>query len=153
MNHEVIPKLSEYEALLKEVRELQARIAELTALRDDLICHVCPALRAVYEEKIGSLEREILAAKLYLREKQRILEILQAQLNRQEVVSVQEAEEKAGEEFRAYEEELHQKAQEEEAFRRRWSETQWERYDREAKDGGEEKEPGRRQSGANIHIR
>ena len=135
MHHEIIPGLSEYETLLKEVRELQARIAELTALRDDLIYHICPALRAVYEEKIGSLEREILAAKLYLREKQRILEILQAQLNRQEVMSVHKAEEKAGEEFREFEEELHRKAEEEEAFRRHWSETQWEKHDREAEAG------------------
>ena len=135
MNTEVIPSQSEYEKLLQEVRELQARIVELTALRDDLRYHICPALQAKYEEKIGSLEREILAAKLYLREKQRILEILQAQLNRQEVVSVDDAEETAGEEFREYEEELRRKAREQEEFRKRWNETQWGQYDQDAGSG------------------
>ena len=130
---QIIPSQSEYEKLLQEIRELQARIVELTAIRDDLLYHVCPSLRAIFDEKIGSIEREILAAKLYLREKQRILEILQAQLNRQEIVSVKEAEEKAGEEFRQYEEDLHKKAEEAEQFNNRWKETQWQKHEEEAK--------------------
>ena len=134
MNMEqIISSQSEYEKLLQEIRELQARIVELTAIRDDLLYHVCPSLRAIYDEKIGSIEREILAAKLYLREKQRILEILQAQLNRQEIVSVKEAEEKADEEFRQYEEDLHKKAEEAEQFNNRWKETQWQKHEEEAK--------------------
>ena len=68
---------SEYEHLLEEIHKLQARIAELTALRDDLVYHVCPSLRAVYDEKIVSLEREMMAASMYLRELQRTIEILQ----------------------------------------------------------------------------
>lgn len=84
MNNQIIPGVSEYEILLKEVRELRVRIAELTAQRDDLLYHVCPALRALYNEKIGSLEREILAAKLSMAEMRRILEILQGQMNRKE---------------------------------------------------------------------
>ena len=133
MNEQIIPRQSEYEKLLQEIRELQARIVELTALGDDLLYHVCPSLRAIYDEKIGSIEWEILAAKLYLREKQRILEILQAQLNRQEIVSVKEAEEKAGEEFRQFEEDLHKKAEEAEQFNDRWKKTQWQRHEEEAK--------------------
>ena len=70
-SNQIIPGESEYEKLLKEIRELQARIVELTAIRDDLLYHICPSLRAVYDEKLGSIEREILAAKLYLREQQR----------------------------------------------------------------------------------
>ncbi|MDO5702443.1 MAG: hypothetical protein Q4G47_03715 [Lachnospiraceae bacterium] len=66
MPGEIISSKSEYEKLLDEIRELRARIVELTALRDDLVHHVCPALRAAYEEKIGSIERELMAAKLYL---------------------------------------------------------------------------------------
>ena len=130
---QIIPGESEYEKLLKEIRELQARIVELTAIRDDLLYHICPSLRAIYDEKIGSIEREILAAKLYLREKQRILEILQAQLNRQEIVSVKDAEEKAGEEFRRFEEDLHKKAEEAEQFNNRWKESQWRKHEEEAK--------------------
>ena len=43
---QIIPGESEYEKLLKEIRELQARIVELTAIRDDLLYHICPSLRA-----------------------------------------------------------------------------------------------------------
>ena len=51
---DIILSQSEYESLLEEIHRLQARISELTALRDDLIYHVCPALQAEYEEKIAN---------------------------------------------------------------------------------------------------
>ena len=116
MSSSLIPVKSEYERLLEEVKKLQARLAELTALRDDLLYHVCPALRALYDEKIASLERELLAARMYLREKQRIIEILQAQLNRKKKLSFEKAEEQARTEYREYEEELKRKAEEAKKF-------------------------------------
>ena len=67
----IILSQSEYTHLLEEIRRLQARITELTALRDDLVYHVCPALKAEYDEKIVSLERELMAANMYLRQMQR----------------------------------------------------------------------------------
>lgn len=131
----IIPVQSEYEKLLEAVRKLRARIIELTAERDDLLYHICPALQAKYDEKIGSVEREILAAQMYLKEKQRIIEILQAQLNRQEKPSMKEAEKKAHEEFRAYEEDLKKKAEEARRFREHWeNETQWSRHEQESRD-------------------
>ena len=135
MTDTIIPVRSEYEKLLEEVRKLRARVIELTALRDDLLYHICPALQAKYDEKIGSVERELLAAQMYLKEKQRIIEILQAQLNRQEKPSMKEAEKKAHEEFRAYEEELKRKAEEARRFREHWeNETQWSKHEQAARD-------------------
>ncbi len=126
---------SEYEHLLEEVHELQARITELTALRDDLVYHVCPALRAEYDEKVVSLERELIAANMYLREKQRIIEILQAQLNQQQEPSYEKAETKAKEEFREYEEELKRKAEEAKRQREKWEkENQWSAHDKAEKE-------------------
>ena len=86
---------SEYEHLLEEIHKLQARITELTALRDDLVYHVCPALRAEYDEKIVSLERELMAANMYLKQMQRTVEILQAQMNQRQKPSMEEAEAQA----------------------------------------------------------
>ena len=130
----IIPVRSEYEKLLEEVRRLRARVTTLTAQRDDLLYHVCPALQAKYDEKIGSVERELLAAQMYLKEKQRIIEILQAQLNRQEEPSIKKAEKKAHEEFRAYEEELKKKAEEARRFREYWeNETQWSKHEQESR--------------------
>ena len=91
MTDTIIPVQTAYEKLLETVRKLRARVIELTAERDDLLYHICPALQAKYDEKIGSVEREILAAQMYLKEKQRIIEIFQAQLNRQEKPSMKEA--------------------------------------------------------------
>ncbi len=138
---DLILSQSEYEALLEEVHRLQARISELTAFRDDLLYHICPALRAEYEEKIASLEREILAAEMYLRENQRILEILQAQMNHQKEPSIEEAEKEAKEEFREYEDDLKKKAKEAEGFRRHWEQdTQWSEHDRKEKEEQEKEE-------------
>ena len=132
---EIILSQSEYESLLEEVHRLQARISELTALRDDLIYHICPALQAEYEEKIASLERELLAAEMYLRENQRTLEILQAQMNQQKKPDVDEAQKQAKEEFHEYEEDLKKKAKEAEEFKEKWEkESQWSEHDRQEKE-------------------
>lgn len=143
MTDTIIPVQTEYEELLETVRKLRARVIELTAERDDLLYHICPALQAKYDEKIGSVEREILAAQMYLKEKQRIIEILQAQLNRQEKPSMKEAEKKAHEEFRAYEEDLKKKAEEARRFREHWeNETQWSRHEQESRDRKKENRTG-----------
>ena len=124
---------SEYEHLLEEIHKLQARIAELTALRDDLVYHVCPSLRAEYDEKIVSLERELMAANMYLRELQRTVEILQAQMNQQQEPSVEEAQEQARKENKEYEDNLNRQAEEAREFRKKWEESQWAKHDREEK--------------------
>lgn len=145
MTDTIFPVQTEYEKLLETVRKLRARVIELTAERDDLLYHICPALQAKYDEKIGSVEREILASQMYLKEKQRIIEILQAQLNRQEKPSMKEAEKKAHEEFRAYEEDLKKKAEEARRFREHWeNETQWSRHEQESR--GRKKENRTEQS-------
>ena len=131
MAESIILSKSEYDRLVEEIHQIQARIIELTALRDDLLYHICPALKAEYEEKIASLERELLAAQMYLQEKRRIIEILQAQMNRQKAPSMEEAREEAHEEFRSYQEDLKRKAKEAEDFRSRWEkESQWSAHDR-----------------------
>ena len=130
MSNSIILTRSEDEKLLEEIHALQARIAYLTAYRDDLIYHVCPSLRAEYEEKIASLERELLAAQMDLAEKQRIIEILQAQMNRREEPSFKQAKSRAHAEFTSYEEDLKQKAKEAEEFKEYWEkETQWSQHD------------------------
>ncbi len=130
---------SEYAHLLEEIHKLQARITELTALRDDLVYHVCPALRAEYDEKIVSLERELMAANMYLKQMQRTIEILQAQMNQQQEPSMEKAEAQAKKEYKEYEDNLNRKAKEAQEFRKKWEESQWSKHDREEK-AAEEKE-------------
>ena len=123
--NEIIAVFSEYDRLIEEINELRAEIVRLTALRDDLVLHICPKLRAQYEEEIWCIEREIFAAKMYLREKQMILENLRAQLNRQEIVSYEKAAKKAGEEREQFEEELKRKTKEAEENKEKWHKTAW----------------------------
>ena len=136
----IILSQSEYTHLLEEIRRLQARITELTALRDDLVYHVCPALKAEYDEKIVSLERELMAANMYLRQMQRTVEILQAQLNRQQKPSMEEAEAQAKQENKEYEEDLHRKAEEAREFRKKWEESKWSEHDRQEREAGREEQ-------------
>ena len=153
MQDTIIPIQTEYEKLLKEMRKLRARVIELTAQRDDLLYHICPALQAKYDENIGSVERELLAAQMYLKEKQRIIEILQAQLNRQEKPSMKAAEKEAHEEFRAYEEELKKKAEEARSFREHWEkETQWSRHEQESSTGKKTGKNGEKKTSSAQYI-
>ena len=131
---------SQYEYLLEEIHKLQARITELTALRDDLVYHVCPALRAEYDEKIVSLERELMAANMYLKQMQRTVEILQAQMNQQQKPSMEEAEAQAKKENKEYEEDLNRKAQEAREFKKKWEESQWSKHDCQEKKDREKEE-------------
>ena len=138
---------SEYAHLLEEIHKIQARITELTALRDDLVYHVCPALQAEYDEKIVSLERELMAANMYLKQMQRTIEILQAQMNQQQEPSMDEAEAQAKKENKEYEEELHRKAEEAREFKKKWEESQWARHDQEEKEA-RKKETGKKRDPA-----
>ena len=96
MEHSIIETKSEYEKLIEEIYRLKDRIVTLTAFRDDLLYHVCPALEIEYEEKIAGLERELMVAYLYLNTYRRTIELLQAQVNsRRKSISVEEAEEQA----------------------------------------------------------
>ena len=128
--HRITVTQSEYETLLKDIQILRDRVAMLTALRDDLVYHICPSLRSEYEEKIASLERELLASQLYLLEMERILEILQAQLNQGQKPSMEEAEEKARKEYQEYQDDLNKKAKEAEDFQDQWKKkSNWYEYD------------------------
>lgn len=134
----IILTQSEYDSLLRDIAILRDRVAKLTALRDDLIYHICPSLESEYEEKIACLERELLAAQLYLREKQRILEILQAQMNQNQEPSYTEAEQRAREENEAYQEDLNRKAREAKDSQDRWrKESNWYEYDKADRTRGE----------------
>ena len=146
MEEGLIFSQSEYEHLLEEIHKLQARITELTALRDDLVYHVCPALRAEYDEKIVSLERELMAANMYLKQMQRTVEILQAQMNQQQEPSMEEAEAQAKKENKEFEEDLNRKAEEAREFKKKWEESQWSKHDRQEKEA-REKEQQKKQSG------
>ena len=146
--NELVLSQSEYARLLEEIHKLQARITELTALRDDLVYHVCPALRAEYDEKIVSLERELMAANMYLRELQRTVEILQSQMNQRQKPSMEKARAQAKKENQEFEDDLNRKAEEAREFKQKWEESGWSKHDREERKAREKEKQERSDEGS-----
>ena len=111
-SNELVVVKSEFDRLMEEIRNLKALIIALTTERDELKFHECMNLAAEYNSRIGDLELQVLNAKLRVLELKRTIEILQAQINRQEKKSAKKAREQARQEYREFEEELNRKAEE-----------------------------------------
>ena len=109
---DLIAVKSEYERLLEEIENLRTLIVQLTTEKDDLVFRECRDLAAEYDAKIGELEMRVLEGELRIQELKRIIEILQAQINRQEKRSEKKARETAHKEYEKFQEELHKKAEE-----------------------------------------
>ena len=136
---------SEYKRLLEEINTLKAVITALTSERDELKYHECRELLSEYNSKIGELEIQVLNAKLNVLRLKRMIEILQAQINRQEKVSEESAEEQVEQEYKEFEEDLNRKAEEarnsgkykEEEKKK---EEEWEREQEQEQEQGQEQE-------------
>ena len=140
MVQELVLREGEAEKLKREIRELREKAAALTAERDDLKNRVCRELEAEYNRKIGVLELAVLYRRIRILQLRRLLEALQALLNRREQPDFGQEEEKVREESRAYEEDLKARAEkirqeEEEENRRRKRRTQWEEKNRKESAG------------------
>ena len=66
--YEIVPAISEYGALIEEIRRLKQEIADLTAERDDLEGHICKEILAEYNEKVGCLEFDALQKTLEIKQ-------------------------------------------------------------------------------------
>ena len=108
----IVPSGTEAESLRIEIMRLRAEVLDLTAERDRLKYRVCPAILADYNRRIGQLELEIMEAVLRVGRLRRMIEVLQAARNRGEAPDVEEAARTADSEYRAYEQEVHEKAEE-----------------------------------------
>lgn len=108
----IVPSGTEAESLRIEIMRLRSEVLDLTAERDRLKYRVCPAILADYNRRIGQLELEIMEAVLRVRKLRRMIEVLQAARNRGEDPDYEEAVRTADSEYRAYEQEVHEKAEE-----------------------------------------
>lgn len=148
MAEELVLRESQAEKLKREIKELREKASALTAERDDLKLRVCRELEAEYNRKIGVLELTVLMKRIRILQLRRLLEALQALLNRREQPDFGKEEEKVREESRAYEEDLKSRAEkirreEEEEDRRRKKRTDWEEKNRKERAGDKEKEKDR----------
>ncbi len=142
MNEVILTERSTYDKLVSDIRKCRARIAELTAQRDDLRHHICPALKVRYEEQIGVLEREVLAIQAEVLEKERVIELLIARLNRREQPSVEAARDQARTEFRERWDKIRRDEEEARDYRRRWEEdSRWSHYEQKRRETSSQPSP------------
>ena len=98
--------LPESDALKAEIETLRAELSALFAQRDELIFVVCKNIETEYMLKIGGLEHRAYRAQCtYLRLKRK-LALIQAKLNRQEAIDLQEIDALLDEEFAEYQAKL-----------------------------------------------
>ena len=151
-HNELAAAKTEYERLLEEISELKALIISLIAERDELKFHVCRDLAAEYNSRIGVLEFQAMTARLKVLELKRTIEYPQAQINRQEEKSEEKARKQARQEYKKFEEDLNQKAEEAKRTDRYQEDTakkeeEWqreqERKEQEARERGEEPDENR----------
>ena len=103
--------INEYEALIKEVRNLKLVVAALEAEKDDLELNVCRRLRAEYDEKVGNLELQITRYNLEIERLRSIIASMQAAVNRNAKITPEEAGKEADEKFKDFYDELGRRAE------------------------------------------
>lgn len=96
----------EYEKVYNEVKTLNSEIADLFEERDELYFHICKNIESEYMLKIGALEYKAYEFQCKVLRIKRKIELIQAKLNRQEIVFVSQIEEQLDAEYREYEENL-----------------------------------------------
>ena len=103
--------INEYDALIREVKKLKLMVAVLMAEKDDLELNVCRKLKAEYDEKIGNLELQITQYNLEIERLRSVIESMQAAVNSDVKVTMEQAEEEADEKLKGFYEDLEKKAE------------------------------------------
>ena len=88
--------------LKAEIQALREVLIVLVLERDHLINVVCKEIESDYMEALGSLEAEIYRAECEVRYLKRVMELMQAAVNRREKPDMQEIDEKLKEQYEDY---------------------------------------------------
>ena len=96
----------EYRKLIKRNETLREELCNLIADRDHLLSTVRPNLQADYQIKIGKKRYEALVLKIKVLRNKRKIELIQASMNKQESVCIEEIEEQLDQEFIAWSKKL-----------------------------------------------
>jgi TolA-binding protein len=102
----------EFYDLASSVQKLETELADLVFERDMLIYHVCPNIKTEYILKIGKLEYAVFECQCKILRAKRKMEIIQAQLNREQPYNIVEIDKQLDKEYREYTEKLLEKHKE-----------------------------------------
>lgn len=84
---EIVHSMSETEKLQRELEELKALLIQLVAERDELIGVICPELEQKFLRLFGELEIRVFEAQCECKRLRRQIELMRANLNRQEPIN------------------------------------------------------------------
>ena len=107
-----LTKNPEFEKLVSSIKALETELAELVHERDELLFHICPKLQTEYMLKIGKLEYAIFECQCKILRMKRMIEIIQAFLNREQSYNIIEIEKQLDKEYQEYTEKLLEKKKE-----------------------------------------
>lgn len=96
----------DYEKLKKEVEKMRTELSMLLLERDELQFVICKNIETEYILKLGSLEYKVYEAQCASLRLKRKIELIQAKINRQEIVNVSDLEEVLDNEFIKYQKHL-----------------------------------------------
>lgn len=132
---------SEYEYLVKQIKQLKLNIAALTVEKDDLELNECRKLSADYDRKVGHLELEITRYNLEIERLRSVIESMQAAVNRGQTKSREAAEDEANEKFKEFFDDIEkqaEKAKKDEEFAKQRQAQDQENQEDEPYDDGED---------------
>lgn len=97
---------AEYQVLLQTLGQFRDELAVLIADRDVLVNKIIPMLEAEYQVKIGILQYDLLMVKVEALRKRRKIELIQACVNRKELITMDDIENTLDREFEKWHEEI-----------------------------------------------
>ena len=110
----------DFEKIKSEVARFRTELSMLVLERDELLYHECPNIESAYMLTLGALEIKLYQLDVEVRKLKRKLEIMQARLNRQEKIIIDEIEDILEKEFLEYKAKLNEQiAKMNEALERR----------------------------------
>ena len=92
--------------ILNELRNLRERFTDLIEERDELVYHICPAIKADYVAKVGALETKVINLQLNVHSIKHKIELVRKRTNQGKEVIIEEIEAELEAEKDVFEQEI-----------------------------------------------
>ena len=115
----IVVRLSEIEELKDKIRDYKSQLVSALAERDELVNVICPQLETEYILTFGEIEIEVYRAKCKCERLKCQIEMMQANINRQEEIDTEQINEELDEEFDEYIKKLEEEIAREEEIKKK----------------------------------
>lgn len=114
-NTEIVLKSSERDELENQIKYYRSQLVLAVTERDELVNVICPQLELKYVLTFGAIEIEISEAQCECKRLKRQIEMMQANINRQEEINLDQISEALDQEFVEFIEKINEKIEKEKA--------------------------------------